>query len=78
MSKRAAKSKSGEECFNYGKKGHYAKDCHSPLSISNKKKSEESTEEAKHSRYMRNQVKTTRSTSEYDHDDSNPKLYPAN
>lgn len=43
--KRAAKSKPGEKYFNYGKKGHYAKDYCS--SISNKKKLKESIEEAK-------------------------------
>ena len=42
---RTIRSKSGEKSFNCGKKGHYAKDCCS--FISNKKKSEESTEETK-------------------------------
>lgn len=45
--KRTAKLKQEEEYFNYGKKGHFAKDCHS--SILNKKKSIKSIEEAKHS-----------------------------
>ena len=49
---RTTRSKSMEECFNYGKKDHYAKDCCS--STSNKRKPEESTEEAKCSRWKRN------------------------
>ena len=40
------KSKANKECFNCRKKGHYAKNCHP----SNKKKSEESAEEAKRTR----------------------------
>lgn len=39
------KSKINKECFNYGKKGHYAKDC--CFSTLNKRKSEESSEKAK-------------------------------
>ena len=74
---RAAKSKPGAECFNYGKKGHYAKDCRFPSSTSNKRKPEASTEEAKRSRWKRNQAKAVRSTSEHDHDDSDHEPYPA-
>lgn len=40
-----SKSKINRECFNYGKKSHYTKDCHT--SISNKKKLEESLKKAK-------------------------------
>lgn len=39
-------SRQNRKYFNYGKKSHYAKNCHS--SISNKKKLEESTKKAKY------------------------------
>ena len=69
---RTTSSKPGEECFNYGKKGHYAKDCRS--FISNKRKSEKSTEEVKRSRWKRNKAKAARSNEQ---NNSNPKSYPA-
>ena len=69
---RTTRSKLGEECFNCRKKDHYTKDCSS--SISNKGKSEESTEEAKRSQWKRNQAKAARSNKQ---DDSDPEPYPA-
>ena len=66
------RSKSGEECFNCGKKGHYAKDYCS--STSNKRKPEESMKEAQYSQWKRNQTKAARSNEQ---DDSDPELYPA-
>lgn len=62
-----------EKCFNCRKIGHYIKDCHS--SISNKRRSEELTKEAKRIWWKKNQDKaiTTRSTK---NDDSNAKSYP--
>lgn len=60
QSKRVAKSKSGEECFNCRKKCYYAKDCYS--SILNKKKPKESIEKAKRFWWKRNQVKVAKST----------------
>lgn len=46
---RVTKSNLEEEYFNYGKKGHYAKDYFSLSYISNKKKSEKSMKKAKRS-----------------------------
>lgn len=42
---RVQKLKLGKEYFNYGKKGHYSKDCRSPTS--NKRKPKESSKKAK-------------------------------
>ena len=69
---RTTRSKLGEECFIYWKKGHYTKDCRS--STSNKTNPEKSIEEAKRSRWKKNQAKAARSNEQ---DDSDPKLYPA-
>ena len=69
---RTTRLKPGEKCFNYGKKGHYAKDCHS--STLNKRKSKELTKKAKHSWWKRNLAKIARSNEQ---DNSNPKPYLA-
>ena len=68
------KFKANKECFNCRKKGHYAKNYH----LSNKKKPEKSTEEAKHTRWERNQAnKAAVARSITDHDDSDAEPYPA-
>ena len=70
----ATKSKANEKCFNCGKKGHYAKDCHP----SNKKKPEESAEEAKRTQWKRNQAnKAAAARLTKDHDDSDVESYLA-
>ena len=56
---RTIRSQPGEECFNSGKKGHYAKDYRS--FTAKKKKEEQSTEEAKCSQWKRNQAKAAKS-----------------
>lgn len=67
---------SDKECFKYRKKGHYAKDC-CALTTSNKKKSEESTEEAKCIRLKRNQAKAVRLITNHKNDDFDFKPYLA-
>ena len=70
----ATKSKVNEECFNYGKKGHYTKDCHP----SNKRKPKESAKEAKRTWCKRNEAnKAAAGRSTTDHDDSDAEPYPA-
>lgn len=73
QTKKAAKSKLGEEYFNYRKKGYYAKDSRS--SISNKRKLEKSIEEAKCSWWNTNQAKVTKSMNN-NQDDFNYERYP--
>lgn len=73
LEKYSAKPKTNEECFNCGKKGHYARNCHT----SNKRKPEESLEEAKRARWNKNQAKATAVRSTTDHDDSDAEPYPA-
>ena len=64
-----------EECFNCGRKDHYAKDCRSSTRNFTKKKSvEESIEEAKRSRWKKNQVKAAKSTANNDDSDAKPYL----
>ena len=73
LEKYSAKPKTNEECFNCGKKGHYARDCHT----SNKRKPKESLEEAKRARWKKNQAKAAAARSTTDHDDSDTEPYPA-
>lgn len=40
-------SRLNEECFNYGKKSHYIRNCHSST-LNKRKSTEKSTKEAKH------------------------------
>ena len=70
----ATKSKANQDCFNCGKKGYYAKECHP----SNQKKPEESAEEVKRTRWKRNQAnKAAAARSTMDPDNSDGKPYPA-
>ena len=73
LEKYPAKPKTNEECFNCGKKGHYTRDCHT----SNKRKPEESLEEAKCARWKKNQAIAAAARSTNDHDDSDAEPYPA-
>ena len=65
-----------EKCFKYGRKGHYAKDCHNSTHNFTKRKSvEEFIEEAKRSRWKKNQAKAAKSTA--NNDDFDVETYPA-
>ena len=73
LEKYPAKPKTNKKCFNCGKKGHYAMDCHTL----NKKRPEESLEEAKHAWWKKNQAKAVAAMSTTDHNDSDAEPYPA-
>ena len=73
------KPKNNEECFNCGKKGHYARDCYSTTS-KRKPEDEKAAEEAKRAQWKRNQATekaaAARSANQ-DQDDSDHDPYPA-
>ena len=54
------KSRPNEECFNYGKKDHYARDCPGRTNPKRKPEDEKTEQEAKRARWKKNQTPTNR------------------
>lgn len=79
LSDRQPYAKSNVECFHYGKKAHYVRDCHSRPK--QKPKDEKTTEKAKQARWQRRHEKKKAAAAKfwsrlqaYD-DNDNPKSY---